>query len=33
LSAKHDHRWIRTPWTCLCVCGIGANDTLFDTYQ
>jgi len=36
LSTKHDHRWIQTPWTCSCVCGIGAADIevpIFDTYQ
>jgi len=25
-STKHDHRWIRTLWTCSCVCRIGAAD-------
>jgi len=39
LWTKHDHcrhRWIRTLWTCSCVCRIGAADTevpIFDTYQ
>jgi len=25
LSTKHNHCWMQTLWTCLCVCGIGAN--------
>jgi len=35
-STKHDHCWIRTLWTCWCVCGIGAADIevpIVDTYK
>jgi len=35
LSTKHDHRWIRTPWTYSCVWGTDAADIkvpVIDTY-
>jgi len=33
MSTKHDHCWIRTPWTYSCVCGIGAADTEVPSFQ